>query len=169
MDLDWNKIKTEYITTSISYRKLAEKYDIPSSTLRDRAKREQWFEKKKKHQANIVSKSVQKAESRAVDYKSTLYDLAFKVAKQLSDMTDEMSISQLSAMGIKPRDITGAIKDLEDALHVKGESDLKEQEARIAKLRKEASANDNDDGKTYGVLILPPVGNIESPDTEGKA
>ena len=166
--MDWNKVKTEYITTSISYRKLADKYDISRSTLLCRAKRENWFEAKKDYQAKIVAKSVQKAESKAVDYKSTLYDLAFKVAKQLSDMTDEMSISQLSAMGIKPRDITGAIKYLEDVLHVKSESDLKEQEARIAKLRKEASANDNDDGKTYGVLILPPVGNIEAPDTEGK-
>ena len=168
MDLDWNKVKTEYILTSISYRKLAEKYDTPFNTLQCRAKKEKWVELRKKHQDKIVAKSVAKAESKAVDYKSTLYDLAFKVAKQLSDMTDEMSISQLSAMGIKPRDITGAIKDLEDALHVKGESDLKEQEARIAKLRKEASANDNDDEKTYGVLILPPVGNIEPPDTEGK-
>lgn len=150
--MDWNKIKTEYITTSISYRKLAEKYETPFNTLQCRARKEKWVELRKKHQDKIVTKSVARAESRAVDYKSTLYDLAFKVAKQLSDMTDEMSISQLSAMGIKPRDITGAIKDLEDALHVKSESDLKEQEARIAKLRKEAETESKDD-MTIQVVI----------------
>lgn len=150
--MDWNKIKTEYITTSISYRKLAEKYETPFNTLQCRARKEKWVELRKKHQDKIVTKSVARAESRAVDYKSTLYDLAFKVAKQLSDMTDEMSISQLSAIGIKPRDITGAIKDLEDALHVKSESDLKEQEARIAKLRKEAETESKDD-MTIQVVI----------------
>ena len=47
-------------------------------------------------------------------------------------------------MGIKPRDITGAIKDLEDALHIKSVSDVKEQEARIAKLRKEVKEEKKD-------------------------
>ena len=55
-------------------------------------------------------------------------------------------------MGIKPRDITGAIKDLEDALHVKSEFDLKEQEARIAKLRKEAETESKED-MTIQVVI----------------
>ena len=164
--MDWNKIKTEYITTSISYRKLAEKYETPFNTLQCRARKEKWVELRKKHQDKIVTKSVARAESMAVVYKSTLYDLAFKVAKQLSDMTDKMSISDLSAIGIKPRDITGAIKDLEDALHVKCESDLKEQEARIAKLRKEAETTNNDDCKQYGVLILPPVEELEEQNDE---
>lgn len=40
--VDWGKIKVEYQTTTISYRKLAEKYSIPFPTIRDRAKRENW-------------------------------------------------------------------------------------------------------------------------------
>ena len=50
-------------------------------------------------------------------------------------------MSELAAAGIKPRDITGAIKDLEDILHVKSAADLQEQEARIAKLRREAEGD----------------------------
>lgn len=142
--VDWKKIKTEYITTNISYRKLAEKYDIPFNTLQCRAKKEKWVELRKQHQDNIVSKSVEKAEENAIDYKSDLYDLAYKVATQLKDMINENTISDLVAMGIKPRDITGAIKDLEDALHIKSMSDIKEQEARIAKLRKEVKEEKKD-------------------------
>ena len=66
-------------------------------------------------------------------------------------MTEQNTISELAVMGIKPRDITGAIKDLEDALHVKSEADLREQEARIEKLRKEAQAEQ--DSKDIKVII----------------
>lgn len=142
--VDWKKIKTEYITTNTSYRKLAKKYDIPFNTIQCRAKKEKWVELRKQHQDNIVSKSVEKAEENAIDYKSDLYDLAYKVATQLKDMINENTISDLVAMGIKPRDITGAIKDLEDALHIKSMSDIKEQEARIAKLRKEVKEEKRD-------------------------
>lgn len=145
---DWNAVKTEYITTSISYRKLCEKHNIPFNTLQCRAKKEKWVEARRKHQDKIVAKSVKKAESKAVDYKKTLYEIAYKVARQLNDMTEQNTIFDLAAMGIKPKDITGAIKDLEDALHVKSESDLREQEARIDKLRKETeSSNESKDIK----------------------
>lgn len=138
--MDWIKIKTEYITTTISYRKLAEKYDVPFNTLQCRARKEKWVDLRKNHQDNIVTESVKKVESKAIDYKSTLYSLAYKIAIQLVEMTEENTVTDLVAIGIKPRDITGAIKDLGDVLHVKSETDLKEQEARIEKLRKEAQA-----------------------------
>ena len=32
---DWLKIKTEYITTDISYRKLAEKYGVSNTVITD--------------------------------------------------------------------------------------------------------------------------------------
>lgn len=136
--MDWNAIKTEYITTSTSYRKLAEKYNVPFTNLKRRAKNEDWVQQRTQHNHRVTTKALQKAESKATDYKSTLYNLAFKMAKQLADVTDELTVTELIAIGIKPRDITGAIKDLEDALHVKSETDLKEQEARIEKMRKEA-------------------------------
>ena len=142
--VDWKKIKTEYITTNTSYRKLAKKYDIPFNTIQCRAKKEKWVELRNQYQDNIVAKSVKKAEESSIDYKSTIYDLAYKVAMQLNDMTDNNTISDLVAMGLKPRDITGAIKDLEDALHIKSMSDMKEQEARIAKLRKETEEEKKD-------------------------
>ena len=142
--VDWKKIKTEYITTNTSYRKLAKKYDIPFNTIQCRAKKEKWVELRNQYQDNIVAKSVKKAEESSIDYKSTIYDLAYKVAMQLNDMTNQNTISELVAMGIKPRDITGAIKDLEDALHIKSVSDVKEQEARIAKLRKEVEEEKKD-------------------------
>lgn len=137
--VDWKKVKTEYITTTISYRKLAEKHDIPFNTLQCRAKKEKWVELRQRHQDKIVAKSVEKAEESAIDYKSAIYDLAYKVATQLDELTDSKTILELVKIGIKPRDITGAIKDLEDALHIKSMVDMREQEARIANLQKQAA------------------------------
>ena len=140
--IDWNAIKTEYITTNASYRELCKKYNINPTTLYNRGKREEWVKLREQHKSKIVAKATEKAAKDAVNYKSVLYELAYKMALQLKDMTEENSLQDLTAMGIKPRDITGAIKDLEDALHVKSEADLKEQEARIAKLRKDAEKED---------------------------
>ena len=39
---DWKKIKTEYITTETSYRKLAQKYGLDQATIARRAKKEGW-------------------------------------------------------------------------------------------------------------------------------
>jgi hypothetical protein len=136
--VDWKKVKTEYITSTMSYRKLCEKFDIPFNTLQCRAKKEKWVELRKSHQDKIVAKSVEKAEESAIDYKSAIYDLAYKVAGQLNELTDSKTILELVKIGIKPRDITGAIKDLEDALHVKSMADMQEQEARIKNLRKQS-------------------------------
>lgn len=149
--VDWKKVKTEYITTNISYRKLAKKHDIPFNTLQCRAKKEAWVELRKRHQDNVVAKSVEKAEENAVDYKSAIYDLAYKVATQLNELTDNNTLAGLVRMGIKPRDITGAIKDLEDALHIKSMSDMREQEARIKNLQKQAA--DDTAPKTITVQI----------------
>ena len=55
---DWNKIKTEYITTDTSYRKLAEKHGVGESTLFTRASKEKWVEQKEQHQSKTVAKTL---------------------------------------------------------------------------------------------------------------
>lgn len=58
--LNWTKIRNEYINGNISYRKLAEKHGIPFQTLRDRATKEGWFEKRKEQRDKINLKTEQK-------------------------------------------------------------------------------------------------------------
>ena len=47
MKPNWGKIRNEYVNGYISYKKLADKHGIPYQTLRDRATKEKWFEKRK--------------------------------------------------------------------------------------------------------------------------
>ena len=49
MKTNWVEIKEEYITTEISYKKLADKYGLSESTLMQRAAKEKWTDQKKNY------------------------------------------------------------------------------------------------------------------------
>jgi hypothetical protein len=56
---DWKQLKNEYETTEISYRRLAEKYRVPTNTLKSRMEREKWSKTTKKEQPNINPKTIE--------------------------------------------------------------------------------------------------------------
>ncbi|MBE5873766.1 MAG: hypothetical protein E7287_05075 [Lachnospiraceae bacterium] len=55
---EWAKIKTEYITTEISYRNLAEKFGMSYTRLYTRAHAEKWGAEREEFQKNLVKKSI---------------------------------------------------------------------------------------------------------------
>lgn len=59
-NVDWIKIKTEYETTNISQRKIADKYGVSYNTLKDKSKRESWVKSKKDIHLKIIAKTQQK-------------------------------------------------------------------------------------------------------------
>ena len=86
--MNWTKIRTEYINGHISYRKLAEKHGIPFQTLRDRAIKEGWFEKRKIQRDKISLKTEQKTVEKISDKQSDLaadiYDAANELLKKIN-------------------------------------------------------------------------------------
>ena len=151
--IDWIKIRTEYITDpSTGYQSLSKKYGVNFTTLSKRAKREGWVAQRKKHTEKMVMKNIKQAQKDSDRYRSILYRAAARVAEQIDGLVKDASMTELAKIGLKPRDITGAIKDLEDALHIKSAADLEEQAVRIAKLKKEVEESDKDD-KTVRVVI----------------
>ena len=149
--VDWIAMKQEYVTTDITLRAMAEKYGIHRNTISHHMKMENWYAERCAHRNRLVSQKVEQSEKEALKSRDLLYSLARKVAGQLQSLTEEKSIGQLAEIGLKPRDITGAIKDLGDALHLKSEKDLEEQRMRIEKMRKEIDRADED--KTIRVVI----------------
>ena len=129
---DWNKIKAEYITTSISYRDLAEKWAVPFSTLRDRAKKGKWAAARDSHRNTVVRKTVQKVADRTSDANADklirLQQAADSMSAVIADIfTDteqfkrhivpdgdfsgtERVYKKVDTKSIK--DLTGALKDL---------------------------------------------------------
>ena len=145
--MDWKKIKAEYIAGGTSYRKLAEKYGVSFNTLKTHAVEEQWHklrqQKDKKATTKIVESLSDKDAEKAVD----IVDVADKLLCKITEVLDCVTTTQ------DIRHLTSALKDLRDIKGVKSEADIREQEARIAKLQKEAQEETKDNG--VQIIIAP--------------
>ena len=134
--IDWKTIETEYVTTDISHRQLAEKYGIGRSRLSQYASQEKWSEKRDKHRAKTVSKAVNAIGTKQANMAAKLYGvggLLLDKVKSLLENNPEL-LADTSSM----KDVSVVLKNLKDLMSVKSEADMLEQEARIAKLRREA-------------------------------
>lgn len=81
--VNWEQIKTEYITGDIGYRKLAQKHGVPFTTLKYRAAREEWFRARQKHRDNVVTKATRKAEEKQVRLATKELTLLDKIEQHL--------------------------------------------------------------------------------------
>lgn len=143
MSCDWTQIKTEYITDSkSSYRKLAEKYGVPFTTLKDRAKREEWVKLKTQAQHDILTKSINSDVEKKVDRATRLMNVTDKLLAKIEESVEELSTKTV-INGTTLRQISGALKDIKEIQGVKSERDIREQEARIRNLEKMAEKDED--------------------------
>ena len=54
--VDWSAIKTEYVTTDTSYRKLCDKYGVSMTEVSRHGKEEEWRKERKKYQEKAYAK-----------------------------------------------------------------------------------------------------------------
>jgi len=178
--VDWNKIRTEYISTETSYRKLAEKYDVPVSTIFKRAKKENWVELKKQNEDNLVAKTLETCSEMQVErlkrIQTATDDLLSKIEQAIKELNivlntktkktkvieynnierpdkptkeiieEEIEVVETASIvdrtGLKA--IASALKDIKEIQMLKSDADMREQEARIAKLHKETEEEKKD-------------------------
>ena len=154
MAADWQAIKTEYITTITSYRKLAEKYGIKYTVIGERAKAEGWVDARKQYRDDTVTKTVEAIAQKEVDRAARVRTVADKLLDKIEAMVDAAEPTEMTAKAI--RSLTAAVKDLREIQGIKSDLDAMEQEARIAKLRKEsASEEERNDAPKLVVEGLP--------------
>ena len=139
---DWQKIKTEYITTDTSYRKLAQKYGVNYRTICVRSQQEGWIEQRERHTnittTNIINAISRQQVSRAERLQSVADKLLMKVESLLDGEPELLGDTQ------SMKHISGVLKDIKEIQMIRSDKDLEEQDARIAKLRKEAEKEEND-------------------------
>ncbi len=144
--MDWKTIKTDYITDeSSSYRKLAKKYNVPLNTLQQKAIKEKWFEKKKQSQSKIVAKSIEKSENEQIDRMARLMTVTDKLLNKIEQTVDKLTTDEIAIEKSTLKQISGALKDIKEIQGAKTERDIREQEARIRNLEKQAQAEDKND------------------------
>ena len=144
---DWNKIKTEYLTSDTSYRKLAQKYGVNATTIAKKASKEDWVSQRQQLANRTLSKTLTAVSNRQVNRAARLQKVADKLLNKIEAAVDDYKMEVLLVDRQSLRQITGALKDIKDIQMIRSEADLREQEARIAKLLKEAEREDSGPNK----------------------
>lgn len=90
--VDWNKIRTEYISTETSYRKLAAKYDVPVSTIFNRARRENWVGLKKQNESNLIAKTIEACGEMQVERMERLQNATDDLLSKIEQAITELNI-----------------------------------------------------------------------------
>ena len=137
--MDWKRIKAEYIAGGTSYRKLAEKYGVSFTTLTRTAQRENWVGLRQQAEDKVTTEIVDEVTKDAVKKAVNITDVADKLLEQIEDLLTTSPITSTQSL----KNITSALKDLKEIKGYKSDADMREQEARIAKLRKEAEKEDD--------------------------
>jgi len=151
--VDWEQIRTDYITGDDSYRQLAEKYGINYSVLGRKGRQEGWVEQRTQYRNSVHTKTVEKIANREAGQNA-------KRAAKVGELADALLLKLGEAIesgDLDPksiRSLTASLRDLQEIKGDKSELDRQEQEARIAALRAK-SQTDEDDDET-GVILMPP-------------
>ena len=145
--VDWKRIKTEYIAGGTSYRKLAEKYGVSFNTLKTHAVEEQWYQLRQQKDHRTTTKIVESLSDKDAKKAVDIIDVANQLLGKISELIEALPLDTQSM-----KHLTSALKDLKDIKGFKSDADMREQEARIRNLEKQAEA-DNSEDKEIKVTI----------------
>ena len=167
----WEDIRAEY-EDGASQRSLAIKYGIARTTLQHRINRENWARTamakeieptqptKQAQEGPIEGGVVEKLTARQKAALRPKPDFTFEDRKACQDVVHTLIWKLMQAVDLVPvedvrtmRDISMCLRDLKELGVYRYELDVKEQEARIAKLEKEASVEEKDN--IVNVVIEP--------------
>lgn len=144
----WNAIKTEYVTDeSTSYRKLAKKYGVSYTSIGDKARKEGWAKEREQFQTKTLSKTLNAISQGQAKRASRLQTVADKLLDKIEAAVDNFEMNDLLMDKQALKQITGALKDIKDIQMIRSDADLREQEARIRNLEKQAEAEEKNDNE----------------------
>lgn len=89
---DWQAIKTEYITTDTSYRKLAQKYGVNYQAICHRSKDEGWIALREQYRNNTITKTLEKISTKKADMMARIDDLADQLLEKLEQAITELDL-----------------------------------------------------------------------------
>ena len=144
---DWLKLRTEYVTGDISYRKLAAKYGVSFNSLQLVAKREKWPTLRRQHIDKTMTKIMEKETDKAAARYTRLMNVTDKLLAKIETAVDNLELE--SADKATLRAISASLKDIKEIQALRSDLDLQEQKARIKKLEREAEGENADRTVTF--------------------
>ena len=139
---DWQAIKTEYITTDTSYRKLAQKYGVGYSVIGEKARLDGWVEQREQYRNETLTKTVNAISKKQVDRAAKLISAADKLLDKVESLLETDCELLIAPQSLKH--LSGVLKDIKEVQMVRSEADMREQEARIKNLQRQAEAEEKD-------------------------
>lgn len=140
---DWQKIKTEYITTDTSYRELSQKYGVHYTNIAKKASKEDWQQLRQQHTNTTQTKILKAIGSQQATRAARLQSVADKLLGKVEALVEASDPMEMDTQSMKH--ISGVLKDIKEIQMIRSEADMREQEARIANLRKQAEAEEKKD------------------------
>lgn len=145
--MDWRRIKADYIAGGTSLRKLSEKYGVSFSTIQKKSMEEKWGDLRKKNRRIVEEKIIDSVSSKEAEKAANIIDVADKLLGKISELIDAIPLDTQSM-----KHLTSALKDLKEIKGFKTAADMREQEARIRNLEKQAEADDKADNEIKVVI-----------------
>lgn len=179
--IDWEAIKTEYVTSDISQRALIEKYKVNNVDLAKHSKNEKWVEERKKYKAKATSKAIAKSCNKRANELAGVLDAAFNIRDTIVSATkdpdqfnrylvqygsgkdfdtEERLYNKVDTKAI--REMTQALKAVEDLIRSIGniptEAELQRRQIEKEKWEREkAEANKTESNDHLGVILIPEI------------
>lgn len=132
-EINWNAIRTDYITSNVSYRDLEAKYGVCYRQIAKKGKAEDWKSQRSQHNHDVVTKILDDDAAQKVSSIERLESVADKVLDKVEAYIDACDPTEIDTQSMKH--ISGVLKDIKDVM--RNRKDLQEQDARIANLRKQ--------------------------------
>lgn len=147
MAVDWAKIKAEYLTTGISYRDLAKKYGVHYTTIGKKASDEDWPTLRQQQSDTTLTETLTAATNDCIERAIRLGRTADMLLKKIEAGINSAPIVTPTAA----KNYSDALKNIKEIHMIRSAEDVEEQQARIAKLKKEGKEEDKN--KTIVVTL----------------
>lgn len=139
---DWNKIRKEYIKTNISQRALAKKYDISEKAVAKRSKAEGWVALRQQAVGKSVAKVVETIANENGKVETKMQGAALALIEKATEGIELTNPEDAKAL----KSYSGVLRDVKEILSLRSTLDIREQEARIENLRRQAEAGKEEKG-----------------------
>jgi len=83
--INWDKIKTEYVTGDLSQEKLAKKHKVNVRDLADHCRKEKWVEQRKNYRVKVAEKTEEKIANRKANQLAGLLDASFALSNTIKE------------------------------------------------------------------------------------
>lgn len=87
--IDWDAIKTEYVTTDISQPKLIKKYRLSKGAVNKHSKDDGWVEARKVYREKLVAKAVEKSCNKGANALASLLDSSYKMRDVIANALND--------------------------------------------------------------------------------